>query len=205
MPNRIVYCFCTVVIFMFVFVGAVTAENDFTDKGNVVHELQVVYPISASYVSDFGIGVQGKYYLSDNFYLGWYTPLRTIFPFEQKRQGAAKTEYDIQAKLMGSVGCTFNTALFAFDTSVLAGWRYWYTKTTIHNNTYNINGSYDSSTTSFEWGLMATARWKLGKTFGFENQLYNLNFDFYGYLPMTEGIENCLAGSELAFGLSYTY
>lgn len=204
MLNKIAYCFWMVMILILAITNVAMA-NDYSNEGAWVYELQVVYPISGSYISDFGIGMQGKYYMNEYFHVGWYTPVRSIFPLEQKREDSVKVNYDIQAKLMGVVGCTLDTEFIMLDASVLAGWRYWWTKSSIHNDTYNIHGSYKSSTTSYEWGVMSTMRWKVGETFGFQDQPGGINVDMYVYLPMTEGLNQCLGGAEVALGLSYMY
>lgn len=207
MSNKIAYCIAIILILILMGATVTAAETNDTDEGNSVYELQVVYPAPLVYVSDFGVGMQGKYYLKPRFYLGWYTPVRMIFPLEQKHMwdSSDTVDSDIQVKLMGTMGYTVEKSYFTFDSSLIAGWRYWYLKTTVNNPTNNINRSYESSTISFEAGLMSTIRWKLGESFKLKDPLNNINMDFYAYWPVTNDFFQNESRSELALGFSYLF
>lgn len=196
-----------IMLLILTFTNITKADNSSPYEPDINYELQIVYPVSGIYLSDFGIGMQGKNYIKPNFYLGWYAPVRFILPFEHKSilGSIDSIDCDIQAKLMGTAGYTIQNRYFGFDTCLMAGWRYWYYKTTQENWTYNANNSYESRIIKFELGMMSTIRWKLGETFGIKSNLNRINVDFYVNWPFAEDLLKTISQIELGAGLSYSF
>jgi hypothetical protein len=204
MGNKIICCFSLIVLFILGTASSVAASDDSILEGESVHEMQIMYIFQSNYIANCSIEMQGKYYAAGDFYLGWYLPVQFIAPGSKVQSDTEMIDSDFHAKLMGVAGYTADKRYFACDCSIMAGWHYWYTKSSVHNSTYDLYGSYESTTTDFELGVQTTLRWKLGQTFGFQN-LSNLNIDIYGYLPVTDDYYKSGSQSELAIGMSYGF